>query len=187
MSFLSKLALKLDNLTELIGKMASWLAIALMAVIVADVVLRRYFVIGSSSLQELEWHLHGALFLLCMGFAYVRGSHVRIELFREKWSDKTKITIELLSIVFLLIPFCLALLKFGFDYTAMSYANSEKSASATGLGALWFIKGVMVFGVLVLLLPAVANLIKCILWLSGSSNLDHQALNSVLSDETDTA
>lgn len=181
---LRALAHKLDNITETIGKMAAWLAICLMAVIVADVVLRRYLVIGSSSLQELEWHLHGALFLLCMGFAYARGSHVRIELFREHWSDKTKIIIEILGIVFLLIPLCVVLIKFGIDYTTMSFANAERSASATGLGALWFIKGVMVFGIFVLILPAIANLIKCSLWLVDNNN---ENLLSVLSDDTDTA
>lgn len=184
MSFLNTITQKLDNITQTIGKMAAWLAIVLMVVIVADVVLRRWFVIGSSSLQELEWHLHGALFLLCMGFAYVRGSHVRIELFREHWSDKTKIITEMLGIIFLLIPLCVVLIKFGFDYTAMSFANSEKSASATGLGALWIIKGVLVFGIFVLILPAISNLIKCGMWLVDKNN---DGLEAVLSDDTDTA
>lgn len=188
MKHLAALAVALDKITEVIGKLAAWLIIALMVVILFDVVLRRWFIIGSSGLQELEWHLHGGLFLLCLGFAYLKGSHVRIELFREYWSDKTKIIVEILGIIFLLLPLCVVLIKFGFDYAAMSFAYSEKSAAATGLGALWFIKGVLVFGIFMLMLPATSNLIKCSLWLMAEKNGGvTSGLDAVLSDDTDTA
>ena len=186
MTPLLKLALGLDNVTTKIGKLAAWLAIALMGVIVADVILRRWFVIGSTSLQELEWHLHGALFLLCLGFAYVRGSHVRIELFRENWSNRTKVILEILGIVFLLIPLCLAIIKFGYDYTALSFSYSEKSAAATGLGALWIIKGVMVVGIFLLLVPAVSSLIKCSIWLITGNDDSFASIANIVSDNQET-
>lgn len=186
MTSLLNIANWLDGFSNKIGKLSAWLAIVLMGIIVADVVLRRWFIIGSTSLQELEWHLHGALFLLCLGYAYIKGAHVRIELFRENWSDRKKIIIEIFGLVFLLIPFCIVTIKFGFDYTAMSFANSEKSAAATGLGALWIIKGVMVFGIFSLLLPAISALIKCSVWLMNGNDTKKAGISNILSDHQET-
>ena len=37
--------------------------------------------LGSTRLQELEWHLHTALFSFWIGVAYLKNQHVRIDLF----------------------------------------------------------------------------------------------------------
>ena len=44
----------IDRVVATFGKMATWLIALLAIVIVTDVVLRRWFVIGSTQLQELE-------------------------------------------------------------------------------------------------------------------------------------
>ncbi|MEE8370780.1 MAG: TRAP transporter small permease subunit [Sphingomonadales bacterium] len=168
------------------GRLASWAALAMILVILGDVVLRRYFVIGSTQLQELEWHLHGFLFLSCLGFAYARGSHVRIELFRENWSDRTKAWVEVLGTLFFLLPFALAVLYFGFEYFSMSYSYSESSATSTGLPMRWIIKGVLVLGFGLLILPGLANLIRSLLWLIGGNVEARAALKVELSDHQET-
>ena len=38
----------------------------------------------------MEWHLHAALFLLALGYAYLKNSHVRIEVIRESFGTKLK-------------------------------------------------------------------------------------------------
>ena len=50
-----------------IGRTGAWIAIPLMVIIIFDVITRRFLVLGSTKLQEGEWHLHAMLFLLCMG------------------------------------------------------------------------------------------------------------------------
>ncbi|HBT42847.1 MAG TPA: C4-dicarboxylate ABC transporter permease, partial [Rhodospirillaceae bacterium] len=47
----------LKRIVTAIGNVAAWSAVLLMAVILFDVVSRRFFSVGSSELQELEWHL----------------------------------------------------------------------------------------------------------------------------------
>ena len=158
-----------------VGRITAWLAVAMMLVIIADVVLRRYFVIGSTKLQELEWHLHGVLFLLCLGYAYVKGAHVRIDLVRERFSPRTKVWIELIGIIIFLIPYTLVILSFGFDYTAMSYANNEISASLTGLSHRWVIKGMLLAGFILLGLAGIEKLLRSIVFLFGPKELRKQA------------
>ena len=140
MSFLVRLSHLLTAFVTRMGQLAGLAVIALMLVIVADVVLRRWFVVGSTRLQELEWHLHGALFLLSMGWAYIKGNHVRIELISERLKPRVRAWLELIGILVLLIPYTIALLVFGFDYAGLSWTYNEASASPNGLPARYVIK-----------------------------------------------
>lgn len=181
---LVKIARRLNRLALWTGKAAAWLSLAMIAVILADVVLRRYFVIGSARLQELEWHLHGALFLLSLGSAYVAGAHVRIELVRERWSVRAKAWVELLGILFFLLPFTALAIWFGIDYAAMSYSTGEVSASLTGLGARWIIKGVLVAGLGLLLVSGLGQALTLILYLFGPKHVRIRLDLRAISDDT---
>lgn len=157
----------LEGFVNLCGRLGAWAIIGLMLVIVTDVILRRFFVIGSTQLQELEWHLHGALFLLAMGWAYQKNAHVRIELVSEKLSNRRKAHVELWGTLLLLAPYSVSLIWFGTDYLMLSWAYGEASPSPTGLGARYIIKGIMVFGFVLLGLTAVARIIDVGLYLFG--------------------
>jgi len=171
---LFKSAKVLARLVSFIGKVGAWASILMILVILTDVVLRRYFVIGSAKLQELEWHLHGILFLTTLGYGYLEGAHVRIELFREKWSPRTKAWVELAGILLFLLPFTLVTIKFSIDYAQMAYANAEISASMTGLGLRWVIKSFMALGLTLLSLAGIAEALYLLLYLFGPEDLQKQ-------------
>lgn len=158
-----------------------------MLVILADVILRRYINVGSTRLQELEWHLHGTLFLLMLGYGYLKGSHVRIELLREHWAPKTKVIVEFLGCLLFFLPYCFAVLYFAFDYAAMSWGFSETSASPTGLPMRWIIKGILVGGFAVLALAGLTVLIRSALYLFGPASLRSQIpMRHILEDRPET-
>ncbi|MDG1438825.1 MAG: TRAP transporter small permease subunit, partial [Emcibacteraceae bacterium] len=113
------------NSTALIGRV---ILIALMVTIIFDVIGRRFMNTGSVGLQELEWHFHGALFLLCLGFNYTKNAHVRVDLFREKFSNKTNRKIEILGCLIFLIPYCSVVFYFGMDFAIKAYLAGETSA-----------------------------------------------------------
>ena len=158
------------------GRIGAWAIIALMVVIITDVTLRRWFVIGSTKLQELEWHLHGALFLLCLGWAYSKHAHVRIELVSEKLSARSRAWIELLGCLLFLLPYVAAILTFGFDYVGYSYAYNEASASPTGLPDRWIIKSFIPIGFALLGFAAVARLLEAIVFLFGNKQQAEQTV-----------
>lgn len=82
----------IDHVLEWIARLAGWLFLALVAVICWDVFTRKvgyqFPGFGSTPIQELEWHLHGALFLFWLGYAYVRNVHVRIDVFSAAMSQR---------------------------------------------------------------------------------------------------
>jgi len=174
--FLFSLSKRLEAISTGIGRASVWLMLLLMLVIVTDVTMRRWFVIGSTKLQELEWHLHGALFLLCLGWAYTKNIHVRIELISERFNRRSAASIEMLGCLFFLLPYVAAILIFGYDYVAYSVKYSEASASATGLPFRWIIKSMIVVGFGLLGFAAFARLLESFVFLFGPKFLAEQTM-----------
>jgi TRAP-type mannitol/chloroaromatic compound transport system permease small subunit len=114
----------------------------------------RYF--ESTLLQELEWHLHTALFALVLGFGTIYNSHVRVDLVRDHVSFRKKIWIEFLGLSCFMIPYLTLVIYFASSWVVDSYNVGEISASTVGLSHRWVIKGTLVVGLLVATMAGVA-------------------------------
>jgi TRAP-type mannitol/chloroaromatic compound transport system permease small subunit len=171
MELLIRVSDGLDRVIIKIGKIAAWAGLALILVTIFDVVTRRFFVLGSTKLQEAEWHLHTILFVFCLGYAYLKDAHVRIDLVRENLKERTQWWLEILGCLFFLLPFCGLVVWFGIDFVERAYSTSEISASATGLTHRWLIKATIPLGFSVLALAGITILLRKIVELFGPEDL----------------
>ncbi len=171
MLILFRLSNFLSRVVSAVGSVAAWLCLPLIAIIVFDVITRRFLVLGSTKLQELEWHLHAALFFLCIGWAYIKNAHVRIELVHERLPRRAQLWIELLGCLLFFIPYCLIVFYHGIDWWGRSWAIGEVSDSATGLPYRWIIKAFLPIGIVFLFLGALTILLRKFIELFGSPEL----------------
>lgn len=171
MNSLLRLSAHLDRIVIRIGMTAAWLAVPMVAVIIFDVVTRRFFVLGSTKLQEMEWHLHAGLFLMCLAYAYLKGAHVRVDLLRETLSPRTKAWIEFLGCFLFLIPYAALIVYFGWDFAARSFQQHEVSGSMTGLPMRWIIKSAIPVGFVLVLMAGISVLIRKFVYLFGPRHL----------------
>ena len=74
-----------DPWLERIGQWASWLWVALLAVIVTNVVLRYVFGEGRIEFEEVQWHLYATGFLLGLGYALKADAHIRVDVLHERF------------------------------------------------------------------------------------------------------
>lgn len=160
-----------DRLLTRVAKVAAWAGVALIALTIFDVITRRFFVLGSTQLQELEWHFHTVLFALLLGYAYIKDAHVRIDLVRERLSERTQWWLELLGCLLFLIPYCLIVVYYSYDFALRSFNDAETSASATGLTHRWIIKSVIPIGFSLLGLAGVAVVLRKFVELFGPPDL----------------
>jgi TRAP-type mannitol/chloroaromatic compound transport system permease small subunit len=162
-----------------VGRIAGWLFLLNVVVICADVITRKLgFQIpgmGSTRLQELEWHLHMALFMLWIGLVYLRNGHVRIDVVVSRLSPRTAAWIEFAGLLLLALPYCLVLVNYGADFAWKAWTGGEGSESATGLPSRWIPKAVMEFGLLLLLLAVTAMQARLVVYLFGPPELRDQA------------
>ena len=167
---LKKISKNLDQINTWLGQSASWIAIPIIAVTIFDVVSRRFFTLGSVTLQELEWHFHAVLFMFCAGYAYIHDAHVRVDVFRQRLSPYWQSWIELAGCVVFLIPYCVLIIVLGFRFVADSFALNEISDAPGGLPYRYIIKSVLPVGFVFLLLQGISTALKQIVVIAG-----HQA------------
>ena len=150
----------IDTLVELFAKLAAYLVIVLSFLVVYDSVNRYFFGGGSIALQELEWHLFDIIFLLGLSYTLKSDKHVRVDIFYGNFSQKSKAMVNIVSQLFLILPFALLIIYVSFGYIELSYTQNEISPDPGGLTHRWLIKSMMIIGFLLLGLQSIAEIFK---------------------------
>ena len=179
---------RLNQFIIFIGSKAAWLIIPLVGITIWDVITRKIIpfqlfitsifgdALNSTKLQEMEWHLHTALFTLCIGFGYLRNAHVRVDLIRERQKPKVQGWIEFLGCTIFLIPYFCVVIFFAYDFALKSYIQGEISASLVGLPHRWIIKSFLVAGLVLSLLAGFSIWLRQFVYLFGPPHLDFDLL-----------
>ena len=126
------------------GNAISWLALFLVLIVCTSVFLRYVLGISSLGFDELQWHIYSFGFM--MGFSYCTSmqTHVRNDLIYNKFSERTKLWIDLTSHLVVLLPFSIVVTYHSWFFMARAYVTSEGSIDPGGLPARWIIKSVLV-------------------------------------------
>jgi TRAP-type mannitol/chloroaromatic compound transport system permease small subunit len=179
MDGLLRLSDVLRRLIERIGRLACWLLLPMILATCWDVVSRKSPALrewglavsggltNSTILQELEWHLHTALFALCLGWAYIRNAHVRVDLVLERLAPRSRAWIELFGCLVFMLPYTALVIWFAVDFTWTSWANAEASVSLIGIAQRWVIKSVLLVGLVLAFLAGLAILLRLLAHLVG--------------------
>ncbi|HIP19064.1 MAG TPA: TRAP transporter large permease subunit [Sulfurovum sp.] len=150
----------LDRLSKVAGYLAAILVVLLSLLVAYDAGMRYLFSEGSIALQEIEWHLFDVIFLLGLSYALKHDKHVRVDIFFERYSHDTKATVQILAMLFLVIPFSLIFLNDALDMTYQSFLQHEVSPDPGGLTDRWVIKAMLVFSFVLLILQALSEMLK---------------------------
>ena len=164
----------LHKLLERVADASGWLLIVLMAVTCVDVVFRKFGVVGFpyTQAQELEWHLHTAIFSLWLGYNYVVNAHPRVDSYTDKLGFRRKAWIELFGCLVFALPYTAVLLWYGWDFVRTAWVFNESSDAALGLPYRWIPKGIMYLGFWLLLVGIVSVFLRLIAFLFYRQNAD---------------
>ena len=150
----------IDRITDVIGRMVSWLTLVMVLVTMVTVVLRYYFQSGSIALQELITYLHGLVFMLGIAFTLQRGGHVRVDIFYRGFSPSGKALVDLIGGLLFLLPVSLLIFFFSWDYVAASWAIGETSEERSGIAGIYLLKTLLLLMPATLLLQGVAEVLR---------------------------
>jgi len=165
------------NALRRLAHWSGWLLIVLMCVTCVDVVCRKLGIpIPYTVLQEMEWHLHTAIFSLWMGFNYVLNAHPRVDSYTERLPSRTRAWIELAGCVLLALPYVATVFWYGMDFVATAYDLQEGSDSAVGIPYRWIIKWVMVAGFALVIAGIVSVLLRVVVVLWGARDAEEVGL-----------
>ena len=153
---------KIDQIINMIGQLFSWLWLVLLFVIIGNAVLRYAFSQGMIELEELQWYLYAAAWLIGLSYTFIADDHVRVDVILERLGFKAQMWFELFGLLVLFLPFVLFVLYFSISFVELSWTTSETSTSANGLSARWLIKGCLFFSFLLLSLVGFSRLLRVI-------------------------
>lgn len=161
---LLRVADAIDLLNERVGRLTYWLTLVMVLVAAANAIVRyldRFTGIGlSSNTQiELQWYLFGIVFLLGSAYTLSQDAHVRVDVIYGRLKPRTRIWIDLLGTLLLLLPFCVLMIFVSWGYVADSWARLETSPDPGGLPR-YPIKSIIPIAFALLALQGVAMLIR---------------------------
>jgi TRAP-type mannitol/chloroaromatic compound transport system permease small subunit len=159
---MSQLIRLIDGLAALVGKTGALVLPLLMLTILVNVFLRYVLDIGMIELEELQWHLNAVTVMTSLAWAYQQNDHVRVDMFHAKFSLRKQAIVEILGVLFLFLPFTALIAWHSWTIFSFSWALKEGSPMPSGLPARYIIKGIMAFGLSLLVLQGVSILLKSV-------------------------
>ena len=179
---LAKLEKIINKFSDALGKLSALLFILLLFNVFFDVIMRYLFNDVSIGMQELEWHLYAAIFMLAIPYTLYKEGHVRVDIIYADLSPRKQAWIDLLGTLILLIPFTVLVAKYGVDFTIESYKLGEQSGDPGGLPYRWIIKSVVPFAFIAITISGIGLILKSILVLTNQkkiSNKQHQGIHTL--------
>jgi TRAP-type mannitol/chloroaromatic compound transport system permease small subunit len=171
-SLITRLADIINTVTETIGRLTSWLTVAMVATVLVVVVTRYFLQIGSIALQESVTYLHCTVFMLGLAYTLKHDGHVRVDIFYRGYSAKTKALVNLVGGVLFLLPLCGLLFFVSWDYVLASWSIKETSSENNGLPFTYLLKSLMLTMPVLLFLQGLAETVKNgLILFSGDSTL----------------
>jgi TRAP-type mannitol/chloroaromatic compound transport system permease small subunit len=151
----------IERFVDAVGRATSWVALVIVVLMAINVVLRYLFSVGTVWSQELEWHLLVPLVLFGMSYALRHGDHVRVDILYARFSDRTKVLVDLLSAL-LTAVISILVIWLSIHYVQQAWVIDEGSADPGGIPHRYLIKSLIPIGFALLFAQAVASAMGCV-------------------------
>ena len=162
-----------------IAGVGAWALILAIFLITVDVITRKFGFqvpeLGSTRLQELEWHMHAVLFCTWLGYAYLQNAHVRIDVFTGHLPPRNKIWLELVCCILFALPYLIVALPYAHSFFMTSFGQGESSEAPNGLAYRWVVKGFLYLAFITVLMAVLAVIARCVVALFGTPEQIRQA------------
>jgi len=170
LSFLLSLAARIDSLNAWVGKLAVW-AVLIACLISAGNVSLDFLFETSNAWLEIQWYLFAGIVLLGAAHTLKLNEHVRVDVFYGRLRPRTQAWIDLLGMIFFLMPVCVTVAWLSWPFFLEAYTSGEMNSSAGGL-IRWPVRLLMPLGFFLLCLQGVSEIIKRVGYLLGRYNMD---------------
>jgi len=156
---LSKILAAIEFLSKWSGKVVGWAIVALIIIFVYETVARYIFSAPTKWSYELSYMLGGSLIVLGGAYVLLHRRHVRVDVFYNHFSPRTK---QIIDVVFALICFFPVVIFLVYASSVQAWSSwlaQERSGVSYWNPYIYPFKAVMPVAFALLLLQGVANFI----------------------------
>jgi TRAP-type mannitol/chloroaromatic compound transport system permease small subunit len=154
-----------DRISELLGRLTAWLTVIMVLMTGIVVVMRYAFDAGFIWMQESVVWMHAAVFMLGAAYTLRHEEHVRVDIFYRNMNPRRQAAVDLLGVIFFLLPVCGFLAYSAFDFAAAAWSMREITREPGGLPypAIPLLKSVVMVMPVTLALQGVSMILRSLL------------------------
>lgn len=164
MKLLFRLAEGIDELNNLLGRIAMWAILASCVISSANAFIRFIFSNSSNGWLEIQWYLFAAAVMLGASNVLRLNEHVRVDLIYGQISARRKVQVDLLGLIVFLVPVMSLMIVLSWPLFYDKLVMGEMSGNAGGL-IRWPVWLMLPLGFFMVLLQGISEIIKRIGWL----------------------
>ena len=159
----------IDAISTWVGKLAAWLIIGLMLLVVAEVFKRYILNMPTAWIFDASNMLYGSLFMLCGAYTLAQNGHVRGDFFYGSMQPRTQASLDLVLYIVFFIPGIAALVYAGTSYAGQSWRILEHSTVTANGPPIYHFKSMIPLAGALLMLQGLAEIARCVICLKTGS------------------
>ena len=159
---LIKLVNAIDTFTDTTGGWISWLSVPLVLAVSYEVLARYFFNAPTIWSFDITFMLYGTIFMLGSAYALHKGAHIRTDFFFERWSTRTKGTIDSVAYLVFFFPSLAILFVVSANEAWYAFSIMETSEQTPWRPILWPFKAVVPLTCVLLIIQGVSETIKSV-------------------------
>lgn len=166
MKALLKIARVIDRVSNFSGDGVAWLVVAVVFLSAGNALARKFLNIASNAALELQLYLFAAIFLISGAQTLLRNEHVRIDIIFSRLSERARMWIDIFGIILFLLPVAVMTAWMTWPMLVSTFRSGQTSGNSGGL-LIWPLWGIATLGFVLLVLQALAELVKRVAVLRG--------------------
>jgi TRAP-type mannitol/chloroaromatic compound transport system permease small subunit len=150
----------IDRIISWIGEASGFLVLPLMMVIVVEVIARYGFGAPTIWAWEMSRFFGGSMFVLALGYIYLRDQHVRVDILYTRWSPRTRAIVNVVMALLVVLPVLIPSLIKMYDTAALSWVTKEVSSDSAWRVPVYPFKAIMPFSMALLLVSVLVKWVR---------------------------
>jgi TRAP-type mannitol/chloroaromatic compound transport system permease small subunit len=149
-----------DGLALWSGRLFCLLAIPLVGALTYEVIARYLFHAPTIWAYDVTYMLYGSHFMLGAAYTLYRGGHIRTDIFYQKWSARTRGTIDAALYLFLFFPGMALFFWMGLQEALQSFDIREVSDASPWRPPVYQFKAVIPISAVLLVIQGISEFLK---------------------------
>lgn len=163
-----------DAFSERFGRLLSLSMLVLVGIITYECVARYGFGAPTIWVSEASYMVNGAAFMLGCAYALHKGAHVRTDIFWERYSERRKGWIDLVSYLLLFFPTVAVLFAISIDDVFYSFSIDERSQMSHWRAILWPFRAAVPAAMALLFVQGLSEVLKCLYQVRFGREFEHR-------------
>ena len=164
----------IDRFSDVTGRLFALTQVFLMVTITYEVIVRYFLNAPTVWVFESSTMANGASFMLACGYALYKGAHVRTDIFWDKFSERKKGIIDLISYLVLFFPIMIFFMWIGLEGTLHSFSTGERSQESMWRAIMWPFRAAIPLAAFLFMVQGVSEALKCVYQIRFGREFQHR-------------